>query len=420
MIFASENPETPELVTLSWRNRVNVGLVFTMLILLPIFSHAGGLGISGLVFLLGIGGILTATPKMSLSIPRWLWVLLALLVWANVTAFWSPYESKNVLTNAMKLGIGAPLMLGCVLSFKSAAAMSREMLTHLLLAVMVFAAGLLIIDILSGYALTFLVDPPKDGENIIRKGGDAEMNLGHAITILVILMPGIMMMIRRTLRTGWVLALLFAALVLAAAYFGQLTVGIIAALAALIAMYAARIDGHRTIKVLTWLAVFSILAAPFFGYLLSNVSPELKARLPFSWEHRVEMWGYTAHRILDAPIWGHGFDAVRTFEATFSSRGVENWAVVSLHPHNAGLHIWAETGIVGAALAAITIMMVGMAAEKFSEGSKDRAAAAAGLFAAATVICGITYGVWQDWWWASLILAAATLILIPRKRPDQT
>lgn len=415
MIFAEDHTDMAEPETLSWRHSVNVGIVFVALGLMPLLSHAGGLGLAPLAAIVGGVGLLTCAPSKVGLIPGWVWALVLLLVWGNISALWSPYETDDILTNPIKLGIGVILFLGCILSFKSAALKNRELLTHMFIAVTVFSAGLLIIDILSGYALTFLVDPPREGENVIRKGGDAEMNLGHAITVLVLLMPGVMMMIKRSHKMGWFAGLLFALLVILTAYLGQLMVGVLATVAALAAMAVARRDAIRVIRWLTWIAVFSILAAPIVGYLFGFASPEFKARIPFSWEHRVEMWSYTARQILEAPIWGHGFDAVRTFDATFSSRGIENWAVVSLHPHNAGLHIWAETGLIGAALASITIMMMGVAAEKFVLGSKERGIAVAGFIAAATVVCAITYGVWQDWWWAALFITAATLTLIAKE-----
>jgi O-antigen ligase len=149
------------------------------------------------------------------------------------------------------------------------------------------------------------------------------------------------------------------------------------------------------------------------GYVPDNV----KAAMPFSWEHRVEMWGYTAHRIFEVPLWGHGFDAVRTFDDTFSTRGIEAWAIVSLHPHNAGLHIWVETGVIGAVLAGLTVLAGGFALEEFSAKNRRQTMAAAGLISSALIISSTTYGLWQEWWWGTIILVATTILLIPE--PEQ-
>jgi hypothetical protein len=40
---------------------------------------------------------------------------------------------------------------------------------------------------------------------------------------------------------------------------------------------------------------------------------------------------------------------------------------------------------------------------------------ATGLIVAATIISSVTYGVWQDWWWASIIFAGAMLNILSYK-----
>ncbi len=396
----------------SCRNYANVVTIFLALCLLPVMSHAGGLGIAPLALAVGIMGYLTVRPSSTVAIPSWVWALAAFLIWANISAIWSPYVDKQTLTNPVKIGIGAFLFLGSILGFRLASKVSSNVLRHMVIAVSVIICGLVIIDCVTGYGFTFYVDPVKEGEDIVRRVGDTEMNIGHAITVLVLLMPGVMLMIVNGRALGWGLALLFAGAVIFAGAAGQLMVGVLGAVFALIAMAAAHFRPVLTLRGLIWLAITAILAAPLFGILVSYATPEIKAALPFSWEHRLEMWGYTGHRILESPLWGHGFDSVRTFDAKFSSRGIVDWAVVSLHPHNAGLHIWAETGLIGAALAVTTLLLIGRSLEVFIYRSPSRAMAVCGFIAATTLICSVTYGVWQDWWWASIILVASSLLLI--------
>lgn len=402
---------------LTIRHRINVGVVFAALFLLMVFSHAGGLAIAPLVAVVGVVGYLTSNPSSIRNIPPWFWALAVFTAWVLLSSLWSPYEDDQPLSNSAKLAIGCILYPGSLLAFRSAGMYDRSLLRHMLIAVSILALGVLLIDLVTGYAITYLVDPPAAGEDLARKGGDTEMNLGHHITVLVLIMPVLMAVTRRQLPAGWLMAAIFAALVAVAALFGQLMVGVLAVFTGLAAMFCARLAPMRTLRILIWLAIASLLLAPFMGFFVSQASPDLKAQIPFSWEHRLEMWAYTAERILESPLWGHGFDAVRTFDATFSSRGVEDWAVVSLHPHNAGLHIWAETGFIGIALACVALLTMGISVERFCEHSYLRAMAAAGFIAAAILLSSVTYGVWQEWWWATLFIVSGVMHLLPRKLP---
>lgn len=402
---------------LSLRHRINVGLVFAVVFLVMALSHAGGLGIAPLAAIIGVSGYLNSKPTSVKSIPPWFWALSMFAGWAILSSMWSSYEDTQFLSNRVKLAIGCLLYPGLLIAFRSAGKYDMSLLRHMLIAMSILALCVLLIDLISGYAITYMVDPLAAGENAVRKGGDIEMNLGHHITVLALLMPGVMALMRQELTLGWMLAVIFAFFVAVAALFGQLMVGVFAVFFGLAVMFCARLAPQRTLRGVTWLGIASILLAPFMGFFVSQASPELKAQLPFSWEHRLEMWTYTSAKILESPLWGHGFDAVRTFDETFSSRGVDNWAVVSLHPHNAGLHIWAETGFIGTALACFALLTIGITVERFCAHSRLRAMAAAGTMAVAILLSSVTYGVWQEWWWAALFFAAAILHLLPEKFP---
>lgn len=403
-----------------WRSYANVGMISFMFFFFPLMSHAGGLGIAPLAFFIGVLGYLTARPSSILAIPSWFWLLAIFLIWANITTLWSPYDDKQSFKNAPKLAIGAVLYLGSILAFRSAVKTRPAFLSHFFLAVMTLGLGVLTIDLMSGYALTYMVDPLKPTEDPMYKNFSTEMNLGHAVTVCALFLPTTLALIRLKLPVGWLLAVIFAFMVLVAAIFAKLFVGVLCVVAILAVMFCTEFKPRLILRSLIWVAIFSILLAPFMGYLTGLASPEVKAAIPFSWEHRLEMWAYTADRIFEAPFMGHGFDAVRTYDQTFSSRGIEAWRIVSLHPHNAGLHLWAEVGLVGVAFAVTTILMMGIAAERFALASRLRAMATTGLVTVMIIVGNFTYGVWQDWWWAACILAVASLQLIPADKPVDT
>jgi len=203
-----------------------------------------------------------------------------------------------------------------------------------------------------------------------------------------------------------------------AAIAGKLMVSSLALAFSSLIMTLAYVNGRSVIRGLTLLAMTLVGFAPLWGGLLGLLSQTGRDILPFSWEHRVVAWSFVAEKTKDAPVFGHGFDTARTIQDTFSARGYDDIAVVSLHPHNAGLHIWLETGAIGALLAVITLWVLGQMAENFAKGGRARCLATAGFMSAAILISSVSYGVWQDWWWASLCIAIGTLHWIPKTQPS--
>ena len=153
-------------------------------------------------------------------------------------------------------------------------------------------------------------------------------------------------------------------------------------------------------------AAASLILAPLLGRIAGTLDAGAAAELPFSWEHRIAGWAHVRERVAEAPLLGHGFDAVRTFDTTVEMRGHE-MSLVSLHPHNAGLHLWVETGVVGVGLAVLALILLARAGLEWAGVDRWRAGALAGLVGAATIVSGVSYGVWQEWWWATVFLAAA-------------
>lgn len=388
-------------------------LVPVALFLFMALAHAGGLGIPVLVTIIGLAGYLLSGRPSLRGVPAWFLTLAIFTGWAVISSLWSSFEDLNLLSNPIKLLIGCAVYPGALLLFRSAGAGDANLFQHFFIAVLVLALGVLFIDILTGYGISFMIDPMRPGQEFVRRAAIFEMNLGHAIVIIALLMPLGMVLVYQQFSRGWLLASLLAMFVFIGAMLGQLAVGMMAVLAGLAAMGIAIFAPRFALRSLIWIAIASIILAPFWTYPLEFVSPEFKASLPFSWEHRLEMWAYTSRKIFEAPIWGHGFDAVRTFDGTFSSRGIDSWAIVSLHPHNAGLHIWAETGVIGAVLASAALYAIGTAAERFCRYSQPRAIAIAGFIAVALVVGNITYGVWQEWWWATLFFISGAFYLLP-------
>jgi O-antigen ligase len=87
---------------------------------------------------------------------------------------------------------------------------------------------------------------------------------------------------------------------------------------------------------------------------------------------------------------------------------------IQLHPHNNPLQIWMELGVIGAvAAAAFWVLALG----RLSRPRPDLAVAATAGCAAAYLLFGVNFGVWQEWWLAlgALVPLLAAMNTAPRE-----
>lgn len=391
-------------------DKIGKGLLFGVLILMPLVSFAGGLGVAPLAFILGIWGLISSFRQKTIKISPFLISLFIFLLWLCITAIWSPYRPDDLLTNYLKL-----LIMGLVFYFSLPLFKSTTLpIKHLLMATTFFAAGLVVIDVLSNFSLTFLFTPPADAHERALRSGDTEMNFGHATTILVLLCLPVAMLMKSHLKFGSIIACLFMGLIGLGAWLNGLSVGLLGLFGVIAASGLAYMFPKFIPRALLAIAIIAILAAPVLAYFSSQVSVEDMLALPLSWEHRLRMWGYCWPVIAESPIFGTGFDASRTFTDSFIARDGREITTVSLHPHNVGIQIWVEVGLVGAVLASAVLMSLFKPLQNYVQ-SRERAVAVSGVIAAGLIISSITYGAWQFWWWASIFMAIGALHFLPKE-----
>jgi O-antigen ligase len=161
----------------------------------------------------------------------------------------------------------------------------------------------------------------------------------------------------------------------------------------------------------TWMII-----APFATPLVIS-SPGLAAHLPDSWAVRAAIWRYVCARIVENPWLGHGLEASRAVTDRMTVRGLDLRSV-PLHPHSASLQLWYETGLIGAVLAACALALGGWAISRAVASNRPAAAAASATFASLGVIANLSYGVWQEWWIATMFVAAALVGALAPRHPE--
>jgi len=200
------------------------------------------------------------------------------------------------------------------------------------------------------------------------------------------------------------------------AAFGSET-GLIAIFLGLLAGWLVSRGRGKAVKALSVLFVVIVLVTPFVfsRVLTSETIDRVIAEVPNAPNSalvRLKIWQFTSERILERPLVGWGFDAARRipgggdkFELkTAAGRPITTELNLPLHPHNQILQIWLELGAIGALIVALTGATLIAQTANLPPVARNGSVA---LITAVLVFDNLSYGAWQSWWIAAVILAAA-------------
>ena len=345
--------------------------------------------------------------RPSLPIGAVLMFGLILVAWAAITSLWAPDSGRAAM---LALTLAAMMLLAH--GAASAAQGARLMLW--IGFGLVFGLAAAFADWQSGNALRAAVRGLKEVPEALMFG------LKPAASLMALLLP-----MGFALPWPWLAraALLVGAGVLISLPGETARLATIAGLAAALLSLAAPRLVPRLIGAMLGLA---ILVMP----LLVGFIPKMPtANLPLSAVHRLVIWDFTVARIAEKPLTGWGLEASRAMPGgraqpdtvTLDRLNITNPAqraflanphveVMPLHPHNGALQLWLELGGIGALLGAVLMLALGFAASRSAV-----PAVGAGMLASAAVTGMLSFGLWQAWWVASLLLAMVALHLAPRR-----
>jgi O-antigen ligase len=335
----------------------------------------------------------------------------ALLGWCALSALWSSEGPRALLSTA---SLAALLLLGAMAARAVAAdgAPNLRRLGVALFGGLALGAALLAFDQASGHLFRLAVRGfPRDMPFI-------GFGIKPALSFFVLLLP--LALAVPGLALVWRLLLVAAGL--AVARFVPADAAALAALAGMLAAgFGALLPRLARRLLALGLAGFFLAAPLLFGQVMAR-APDLSA-LPFSAQHRVLIWDFVLQRIAERPLLGWGMEASRAIPGgaeTFApetldrfgltepaERNLYNRAAVQrlpLHTHNAALQVHLELGLLGAVMAAALAGAILLAA-----GGSAIPAAALGVAASAAVTGQLSFGAWQAWWIAAMLLAAVTI-----------
>ena len=388
-------------------------LLVLVLVLTPIIAHAGGLVFVPLVFLMGLAGLVFCLLSRRFIFTKVQQALVVFTLYLCLSANWSPYEADIFITNYNKLLIMSIALYWSVYLFDLAAKKNSKKLITLILIMSFLEAIVLFVDIKTQYSLTMAIETLYTSEDRLYRLVQTEMNLGHAIIFLVLVLSPVLVFIfsRYSKYISLTVSVIIVSLIIFAAIFNHLAIGIFSVIAVLSAMGFGYIYPRFAPSFFIFISILTIILAPVLAYFSFLITEPGLTDFPMSWDHRFRMWGYCWNIISEHPFVGAGFDASRTFNDSFIAQDGRNLSLLSLHPHNLGVQIWTETGLVGAVLASILLLSLIKPLKKNTNNSKS-SSAYSGVIVASLTISSLTIGAWQLWWWSAVFLALGITKLV--------
>lgn len=378
------------------------------------FAGVGVTGLSMLMAILSIWALIYGTTSSGKPLWRsiksrlarnWLtWGTAILFVgWVASSALWSP---AKILAGETAMRLTAMAVLGpmTVWACASGGVKDQAMVRRGLIAGLVISLSILSFEALSQATINKLASPEKDPLAI---AGD----LGRAATAtLCLCWLGFLFLLRTEVRRSLIAVFVITCFLLSTQFGTDLNaIGlVVGTCAALLALYFPRV----AIGVLTGGCALLMILAPIVYPLVTKVVTALapSGQLPLSYGRRAQMWEVAADLIAQKPLAGWGVGAGSTFDQVVRFGGYD-WPLIQLHPHAAPLHIWLETGAIGAALASITIIAAGAAAIRVFGSNRAVASAFVGGATFLALNWAFSHAAWREWMWCSFAALTAYALM---------
>jgi len=373
--------------------------------LAPPIAAGGALGLPVLMCLVGAAALRPNMVRTALAErPAALAFVVLFAAWAALSCLWSPYSAAAQAGKVAALvALGLPFTAAAHANQKT-----RRIAVAGGLATIIVLIGLLAIEAVWTLPINRAAQPDEDPGQLVRNYAR-----GSCFLISVVWAgAGALLALGGGVRFGMTLALLAASLVVAIQY-DQLGNGVAFAISGSAFVLAWAAPRVALYAVSGGLAAW-MLAAPFVTPLIVGNARIVEA-LPLSWAARAGIWDYVCARILEQPWIGHGLEASRAVTDRIYVRDLDMRGT-PVHPHSASLQIWFETGLVGAALAAAALVFGGRWLARTYADNRPAAAAACATLASIGVIANISFGIWAEWWIATMFIAAALVGAIPARR----
>jgi O-antigen ligase len=322
------------------------------------------------------------------------WLLFFLFVfWVLMTSFWSPATelAAETVRRLATMAILGPIAIWAV---HACAGQDRLLAQRAIVAGLFLALAILASEAVTHYAMTYVATPYKEPLEI---AGD----MGRGATAILTLFWVGFACLHQQMSDIRLRILLATLAIFVALQFGTdlNAVGLVAGtLAALLALRYPK----AVLAAITGGTAVLVAAAPLIYPAIAELAHKALPgdAMPLSYGRRAQMWEIASGLILEKPLTGWGLGSGSTFDTPIQYGGV-TWPIIQLHPHAAPLHIWLETGGIGALLAAMTIVAGGGVAIRLFGRYRVAAAALAGGLTFLSISWGFSHAAWREWVWVS-------------------
>ena len=359
--------------------------------IVPVFSVAG---------VCATGLVLSASgPRPRPAFAPAATLLGCLVFWGAASALWSGDSLRSLVIAGRLAGLFAA---GIALADAVSCIEAPRRLTFLLLGGLALGVAMAATDLVTAGAV---------GAPFTDRAYQATGLNRASVSFAILLVPASAVLVCR----GQVIFALIMATMTAAMIYALAGTAAKAALAAGLPMglllYLWRV---RVARVAAVMSVLIIISAPltFARFAQFPLLAETADAVKLSAGHRLLIWSFAGDRIAERTLTGWGLDASRAMPGGINPiRPGETW--MPLHPHNAALQLWLELGVPGAVLFALLVALAWQALAAAPWPRLFTAAAGASL-AIALIACFASYGIWEEWWLATLWFSLFVIIVMAR------
>ncbi|MEZ5939316.1 MAG: acyltransferase family protein [Hyphomonadaceae bacterium] len=373
-----------------------------MVALWPVLTFAGGLGfapLAGIVALPLLPFVVTRFRPHAYMVPA-----LGFLVFAAVSMTWSPMPQQlieidfatgsfAIKSDVVRVGALLPAFAVLLLAARRLSDGSRNLLWN----VACLAIGLQLATVL---ALTFLEQQALQVFSGLISGQDEGVQNISRNAILMSLSAPLMVAAcarGRSVPVVMMIGAVIFGLTGLALYVRGVQAGLVAlALASAGALLAWRVPKYAFRIIGVGVAASILLTPLVFGWLSSGVEP---GSVTSSANWRLAIWNRVMDVVRESPILGGGVGVLRTIRETIPSGPLEGELLVPNHAHNMILQMWAETGLVGAALLALAVVAAAWRVPR----TVDRRT----VILLSALVCAwiapayLSFDFWNAGWWAA-------------------
>ena len=405
-----------------------------MLVLWPIIAYMGAQGYSGAVAIAALFGLVhIRRPDFDpLALTG-----AAFALWVVIASFWGPEAEGLFVGNlasgsfsmdmpGIRFGLTALAGLSIFIAVGAVASgSSRLSLKVIKGAGLVQFAGMVMTALFMSQVLALLA-PISDPVS------EMPQNLMRNANALLLLLPFLLAFFwyRDDAPNGPVVTIGFGVVAFVAFILTGTQTALMGVVFMVVAMAIVRRYPQKGFRIIfTSLAAYIMAAPILFCWGVARLR-DFGIPLPESFFSRSYSWQLVGDKIAASPFIGHGPEASKGWQDTYIDHpewladaaarygpeyGWEIYRVIPGHPHNMSLQIWAETGFIGAALAAAFLFLLGQRLKAPAHWTPISRYAAAGLIGVCLAICSFSYSMWNEAFWGSIILAAAVIFLQARQ-----